>query len=52
LSPQLWRLVVDEFLRKLSEGDYYTAGYAGDTAILIIGKLPETGQICYKLLWE
>jgi hypothetical protein len=37
-----------EFLRELSKGDYYTVRYAGDIEILINGKLPQTGQICYK----
>jgi hypothetical protein len=43
---------VDKFLRVLNEGDYHTAGYTGDTAILTTGKLPQVGKIWYKQLWE
>jgi hypothetical protein len=42
LLPLLWSLVVDELVWELSEGDYYTVGYADDIAILINGKFPQT----------
>jgi hypothetical protein len=41
-EPLLWSLVVDDLLRGLNNNGYYTVGYAGDIAILINGKFPQT----------
>jgi hypothetical protein len=42
LSPLLWSLVVDKLIRGLSGIGCYTLGYAGNIAILIGGKFPNT----------
>jgi hypothetical protein len=42
LSPLLWSLIVDELIGGLNGNGYYTLGYAGDTAILIRRKFPNT----------
>jgi hypothetical protein len=42
LSPLLWSLVVDKFIRGLNENGYYTVGYADDVAILVSIKFPYT----------
>jgi hypothetical protein len=42
LSPLLWSLVVDELLSGLNKNGCFTAGYAHDIAILIIGEFPQT----------
>jgi hypothetical protein len=42
LSPLLWSLVVDTFLRQFNEKGYYAIGHADDIAILKTKKFPQT----------
>jgi hypothetical protein len=42
ILPLLCSLVMAKLLWELNENDYYIAGYAEDTAILINGKFPWT----------
>ncbi|KAJ4437142.1 hypothetical protein ANN_17277 [Periplaneta americana] len=42
LSPLLWNLVVDAFLRELNGAGYFIIGFADDIAVIVKGKFPNT----------
>jgi hypothetical protein len=52
LSPSLWSLLVDKYLRGLSEGSYYTKEYTNDIATIMNGKFPVQTESCYTQLLE